>query len=163
MLDGYFTLYIFLPDALQSNGFHTGEYYFWESILRYITRDSNKANSWYICFNRSSLNFTSSFSTQLLFTHVQLFCDPIDYSLSGPSVNEIFQARLLEWFAIFFSKGSSGPKDWTHSFCIGRQTLYHWATREAHIKSYWGRAIFLNFTVICSDWIGLSQNPDICN
>ena len=103
------------------------------------------------------------FSTQLLFTHVQLFCDPIDYSLSGPSVNEIFQARLLEWFAIFFSKGSSGPKDWTHSFCIGRQTLYHWATREAHIKSYWGRAIFLNFTVICSDWIGLSQNPDICN
>lgn len=46
MPDGYFTSYIFVPGALQSNGFHTGEYSFSESILRYITRDSNKGNSW---------------------------------------------------------------------------------------------------------------------
>ena len=30
--------------------------------------------------------------------------DPIDYSLPGSSVHEIFQARVLEWVAIAFSK-----------------------------------------------------------
>ena len=31
---------------------------------------------------------------------VRLFCDPIDCSLPGSSVHEIFQARVLEWVAI---------------------------------------------------------------
>ena len=30
--------------------------------------------------------------------------DPMDCSLSGSSVHEIFQARVLEWVAIAFSK-----------------------------------------------------------
>ena len=30
-------------------------------------------------------------------------CDPIDSSLPGPSVHGIFQARVLEWFAIAFT------------------------------------------------------------
>ena len=34
-------------------------------------------------------------------------CDPMDYSLSGSSVHRIFQARVLEWVAISFSRGSS--------------------------------------------------------
>ena len=34
-------------------------------------------------------------------------CDPMDCSLSGSSVYEIFQARVLEWIAISFSTGSS--------------------------------------------------------
>ena len=34
-------------------------------------------------------------------------CDPIDYSLPGSSVQGIFQARLLEWVAISYSKRSS--------------------------------------------------------
>ena len=29
--------------------------------------------------------------------------DPMDYSLPGPSIHEIFQARVLEWGAIAFS------------------------------------------------------------
>ena len=33
--------------------------------------------------------------------------DPIDCNLSGSSVHEIFQARILEWVAISFSRGSS--------------------------------------------------------
>ena len=32
-------------------------------------------------------------------------CDPMDYSLQGSSVHGIFQARVLEWVAISFSKG----------------------------------------------------------
>ena len=58
-------------------------------------------------------------------------CDPMDCSLPGSSVNEISQARILEWIAIFFSRGSSRLRGWTHVSCIGGQILYHWAPREA--------------------------------
>ena len=34
-------------------------------------------------------------------------CDPIDYSLPGSSVHGILQARILEWVAMFSSRGSS--------------------------------------------------------
>ena len=36
-------------------------------------------------------------------------CDPMDYSLPGSSVYGIFQARILEWVAISFSRESSQP------------------------------------------------------
>ena len=32
--------------------------------------------------------------------------DPMDYSLPGPSVHGIFQARVLEWVAIAFSNNA---------------------------------------------------------
>ena len=37
--------------------------------------------------------------------------DPMDYSQLGSSVHGIFQARVLEWVAISFSRGSSRPRD----------------------------------------------------
>ena len=37
-------------------------------------------------------------------------CDPIDHSLPGSSVHGIFQARILEWAAISYSRGSSQPR-----------------------------------------------------
>ena len=40
-------------------------------------------------------------------------CDPMDCSLPGSSVHGILQARILEWVAISFSRGSSQPRDWT--------------------------------------------------
>ena len=44
-------------------------------------------------------------------------CDPMDCSLPGSSVREIFQARILEWVAISFSEGCSQPRDWTRVSC----------------------------------------------
>ena len=44
-----------------------------------------------------------------------------------------FQARMLEWVTISFSRGSSQPRDQTHIFCIGRWVLYHWATWESAV------------------------------
>ena len=38
-------------------------------------------------------------------------CDPITCSLPGSSVHEILQARILEWVAIPFFRGSSQPRD----------------------------------------------------
>ena len=43
-------------------------------------------------------------------------CDPLDCSLPGFSICGIFQARILEWIAISFSRGSSRPRDWTQGF-----------------------------------------------
>ena len=58
-----------------------------------------------------------------------ILCDPMDYSLPGSSFHGIFQARVLEWVAISFSRGSSRPRDWTQvSPFAGRC----WATWEAH-------------------------------
>ena len=45
-------------------------------------------------------------------------CNPMDCSPSGSSVHKIFQARILKWVAISFSRGSSSPRDWTCISCI---------------------------------------------
>ena len=40
-------------------------------------------------------------------------CDPMDYTVHG-----ILQARILEWVAFPFSRGSSQPRDRTQVSCI---------------------------------------------
>ena len=60
-------------------------------------------------------------------------CDPMDCSLSGSSVYGIFQARVLEWIAISFSRGSSRPRNWTQVSCIAGRRFTVWATREAQV------------------------------
>ena len=40
-------------------------------------------------------------------------CNPVDCSLPGSSVHGIFQARVLEWIANSFTRGSSRPRDQT--------------------------------------------------
>jgi len=63
-------------------------------------------------------------------------CDPMDCSLQCSSVHEIFQARVLEWVAISFSRGSSQPRDriWI-SHIVGRRFTVR-ATREVQIYAY---------------------------
>ena len=58
-------------------------------------------------------------------------CDPMDCSLPGSSIHGIFQERVLEWVAIFFSRGSSQPRDWTQVSHIAGRRFTVWATREA--------------------------------
>jgi len=55
------------------------------------------------------------------------FCDPMDCSLPGFSVHGIFQARVLEWVAISFSKGSSQAGDWTRVSNIAGRCFTLWA------------------------------------
>ena len=57
------------------------------------------------------------------------FCDLIGWVVS--------QARILEWVAISFFRGSSWPRDRTHVSCISRQILYLWVTRAGlYIDTY---------------------------
>ena len=54
-------------------------------------------------------------------------CDPMDCSLPGFSVHGIFQARVLEWVAISFSRGSSQLRDRTWVSSIVGRCFTLWA------------------------------------
>ena len=55
----------------------------------------------------------------------------MDCSLPGFSIHGILQARVLEWVAISFSKGSSQPRDRTQVSHTAGRCCTIWATREA--------------------------------
>ena len=67
--------------------------------------------------------------TRMLVPHVHArsfqscptLCDPMEYRLPGSSVQEILQARILEWVAMPSFRGSSQPRDQTHVSCFGRR------------------------------------------
>ena len=52
--------------------------------------------------------------------------DPMAYTVHG-----LLQARILEWVAFPFSRGSSQPRDWTQVSRIAGGFFTSWATREA--------------------------------
>ena len=58
-------------------------------------------------------------------------CNPMDYSPPGSSFHGILQARILEWIAISFSRGSSRPRDRTLVSLLAGRRFNLWATREA--------------------------------
>ena len=56
-------------------------------------------------------------------------CDPTDYTVHG-----ILQARILEWVAFPFSKGSSQPRDQTQVSRIAGEFFTSWATKKGGDK-----------------------------
>ena len=106
----------------------------------------------------------------LLFSHQVVHCswDPRACSPPSCSVHRIFQARILEWIAISFSRGSSWPRDWTHVSCIGRQVLHHWASREARVTgTVWLFSVCLYVQLILTRrssfyrWLTLSKIKEL--
>ena len=57
----------------------------------------------------------------------------MDCSLPEPSVHGILQARILEWVAIPFTRGSSWLRDQTQISWIAGRFFTDWATREAQL------------------------------
>ena len=74
-------------------------------------------------------------------------CNPMDYTVHG-----ILQARILEWVAIPFSRGSSQPKDRTQVSHIAGKFFTSWATREA--QEFWSTLSLLQgiFLTQESNW-----------
>ena len=71
-----------------------------------------------------------------------ILCNPMDCSPSGSSVHGIFQARILEWVAISFSRRSSWLRDWTQLSHIAARFVTVWATRE---DQAWGLSALILF------------------
>ena len=63
--------------------------------------------------------------------------DTMDYKLPASSVHGIFQARVLEWGAISFSRVFFWPRDRNPVFRVAGRHFTIWATREAqHMVSF---------------------------
>ena len=73
-------------------------------VAKSWTRLSNELNRTSVCTLQQVVDF------QLL-SRVRLFCNPVDCSPPGSSAHGISQARILEWVAISFSRGSSRTRD----------------------------------------------------
>ena len=69
-------------------------------------------STWVAEYKYSHLKLPSVVIVVQSLCRFQLLC-PMNYSPPGSSVHGIFQARILEQFAIFFSRGSSKPRGWT--------------------------------------------------
>ena len=68
---------------------------------------------------RAGLHWGLDKSVKSLAQSCPTLCDPVDRSPPGSSVRGILQARILEWVAISFSRGSSQPRDRTQDPRIG--------------------------------------------
>ena len=71
--------------------------------------------------------------------------DPMDCSPPISSVHGILQARILEWVAISFSRGSSLPRDWTHISCISCIACGFFTTRAMGEVQSWPISISLGY------------------
>ena len=60
--------------------------------------------------------------------------DPMDCSPPGSSIHGIFQARVLEWVTISFSRGPFQLRDWIPVSCTAARHFAVWATREVSAK-----------------------------
>ena len=75
-------------------------------------------------------------------------CDPMDCSPPGSSLHGILQARVLEWVAIAFSKGSSRPREGTQGSRVAGGCFTLCTTREAPLRlSIWQICQFLTYQV----------------
>ena len=70
------------------------------------------------------------------------FSEPVDCSLPGSSIQGILQARIVEWVAISFSRGSFWPRDWTRVSLIAGRCFPVWVmdVRMDH-KASWSLKI----------------------
>ena len=84
---------------------------------------------------------------QLRLTH----CDHMDYSLPGSSVHGIFQARILEWVAIFSSGDLPDPGIELKSPALAGWILHHRAGKH---DPNWG-------ILLCSAAISLETDGDL--
>ena len=117
-----------------------------ELSTQMITSNSTAKHSWmlrsyhncwfFLCVYVYVLSTDNFSSVQFSHSVVSDSLRPMDCSPPGSSVHGLFQARILEWVAIFFFRGSSRLRDWTHVSwvsCIAGGFFTQRAMREALI------------------------------
>ena len=129
-------------------------------LFNYVTTSiviNNKFNplSWYT----KTYNDILSLSCAVLCLVTQsclTLCDPMDCSPPGSSIYEIFQATILEWVPMSFSRGFSQPRDRIWVSCIAGRLFTVWATKEAHCR----RALLPSKPRILA-WVAYSFSGDL--
>ena len=85
-------------------------------------------------------------------------CNPMDCSLRASSILGIFQARVLGWVAISFSRGSSRPRNQTWVSCIANRCFYH---LSCPLNIYWKKNWISGF--ISFFWVVESTMKTSCH
>ena len=122
----YVTVSYFLPSLILSQGSQC-------SLVKCLAERQQavsgrgRIGTWIFWLVFSPLPLVLAKSLQLCLT----LCDPMDCSPLGSSVHGIFQARILEWVAVSFSRWSPWPRDRTWVSCTAGRVFTNWATREA--------------------------------
>ena len=112
------------------------------------------SNNFLVC-----LKFNSFLLFEKLLHCVWLFGTPWTVACQVP----VSQARILEWVAFPFSRGSSWLRDQTQVSCTDRWVLYHlslgspclWVVRINHINCYVTKSSYL--TMIYNLWVSVSK------
>ena len=109
-----------------------------QGILKSLFQHHSSKTSvlWHSAFFLVQLSYESEFAQSC-----PTLCNPMHCSLPGSSVHGTFQARVLEWVAISFSRVSSRPRDWTRVSCIAGNAL-------TSVHNYWENDSF-NYTDLC--------------
>ena len=84
-------------------------------------------------------------------------CDPLDCSPSGSSVHGISQARILEWVAFSFCRGSSQPRDQTGVSCIAGRFFTTKPPRKPHISKVSSVQSLSHVRLFVTPWITARQ------
>ena len=99
------------------------------------------------CF--SQISWSLSYRIRALL-NLNMLCltlrDPINYSPPVSSLHGIFQARILEWIAISFSRGSSWLRDWTRSPALQADSLPSEPPEKPYSEQSWIKDWFFFFS-----------------
>ena len=97
-------------------------------------------------------------------SHVRLLATPWTIAYQAPPSTGVFQARVPEWGAIAFSRGSSQPRDRTMVSCITGRCFTIWATRE--VPKWKWTSLSQSCPTLCdprdyNPWNALGQNTGV--
>ena len=144
---------IILPPGLVSyssfsNIFHPFGVLFSEFFILAAKKFNSQEPPFFLLF----LLFSSLCSGKVKVTQAcPSLCDPMDYTVHG-----ILQARILEWVAFSFSRGSSQPRDWTQVSRLVGRFFTNWAMREELM--FWGTLIQFCMTAAPFTFVPWSTN-----
>ena len=144
-LKSNWVLVLYLISSSQSYGFSSSHVWMWELDYKESWAAKNWC-SWTVvlektlespldCKEIQSVHPKGSEVTQSCPT----LCNPMECSLPGSSFHGFFQAIVLEWIAISFSRGSSQARDRTRVSHIVDRCFTVWATREVKsiLNTHW--------------------------
>ena len=104
---------------------------------------------------------TGSWKWKLVTQSCPTLCDPMDHSPPGSSVHGILQARVLEWVATSFSRGSSWPRDQTRVSWIAGGFFTIWATGSYILIITWNENGLMHQAKDI-DWLGGWKHVHVC-
>ena len=97
--------------------------------------------------SRNPLKMSSNYCCRSVAQLCPTLCSLKDCNLPGSSVYGFLQARILEWVAISFYRGSSQPRNQTQVSCIVGRFFTVWVKGKSYLSSsYCSFFFFLNFT-----------------